>query len=535
MSQNHHKIHHSKNDFFENYLQDTKLLSFVIFLNIIMYSYIIHLLPDFYTDDFSIFTLVKNYLHSGEYIPPDSMHYLYWRPITFIFFLVDNFIFDKNSLIIKYISLFIHIFLLIIIYYTIQKLIDIFKIKNSKINIFIILIAISFHPVTYKYIIWIANKNSLLMEVFYVLSFLFTLIYFQTKKIRYIYISIISFLLSLLCKQNAASLPFVVLILFIYFYKIFDKTDKKYILINIITNTIIVLIYSFTYFLYYSDYDFSFFLIHIYKKPFVIVSSIIYFLFPYKIYNIYYFFIDYYYFTVLIFLLIIIFFISLICKKFNINKYVLFVFIIAVSFFPQMLIANQFRNFNIQILILFISIITLVSGKIKKYLYIFLLCLIIIYSISIFDSINQDILINKYYNNSIELFINKKYNNEDIAIILSLDDVLNLPYQYHYLTYNDFGKIKIDLERINFFIREDKITSENISSKVVTLKKEGDTLKYKINDSIALFSFYGNINIFEEKKSKISRGFTEFSYVIPERFRNKILVYFDGSDWKELQ
>lgn len=514
--------------------KNLQYLCIIILVNLIYYTYIIYHLPDFYTDDYSIFCFVKEFLNNGRYPLFNEMHYLYWRPFTFLFFLIDYIIWGVNSVAIKFNTLLIHIVLVIIIYFTFDNLLNILKYNHSKIAVFFLTFTISVHPVRYEYMIWIAQKNALYMELFYVLSFFFIFKYINTNNYLYIFLSILSYCFSLLCKQNAASLPLIILITLFYLRHNIDQNTKRIFLYVFGSFFLITLLYSIIISLYFNDLNLYYFFTYIHKKPFLIVSSVLYFLFPYKIDKIYYFFIENHNFAYLVFLLIIIIFIYLFLKRYNLKYIIYSILLLTVSYFPQAITTNELRNLNIQILLLFFLIFLFLIKQNKKFIIYFILFLNGIYFLSISDNLKQDLKINEYYNYSIKLLINYKHLPNENAIVLALHDIRNLPYQYYFLKHNDFGKSDFTYSNIYFIIRNDKILSDNLETKIVTLSKKNNIITYKIIKNLAYLSYYNEQQITNEKLSISTRGYDQFSYIIPNYLLNKKLIYFDGFEWNLL-
>jgi hypothetical protein len=522
----------------DKYFTDFIYLFLIFAVNILYYSYFINKLPDFYADDYYIFTIVKNFLSTGIFISPNEYHYLFWRPVLFFTFCLDNIIAGNDSVFIKYISLSLHLLTIIFVYFTVIKLFNISKFLYPKYLIFLITLALSLHPVHYKCIIWIAQKNALIMELFFVIAFFCVLKYIESNKTRYLFLTVMSFIVSLLCKQNAASFPFILFALFLLYRNNIDKNKEFKIKLTIISIFIILIAYSTAISFYFNDLNVLYFFEYFYKKPFVIISSVLYYLIPYKFSEIYYFFVDNYIVSIILFLLSLLLILTAVFhfKKYKFQKFIIPIFILIISFFPQILISNEFRNLNIQILILFILTSLLLLYRHKYILKILLIYFTLIYPFSAFQEADKDIILNDKNKQSVSEFIKINKSTLNFSTILcSIEGPEHLPYIYYYIENNYFGKHHFDYLRILLLIRDDKIVSSNLNTEMIKVTKNNDTLTFSTIQDFVEFMVYKDVPAINIKKSPFSRGYKEFQYVLTPDLRRKNLIYYNGISWETVK
>jgi hypothetical protein len=127
----------------------------------------------------------------------------------------DNFIFYKLVSLILY-----------VVFSFVAGLI-VFKLSSSfKISL-LAEVLILIYPNNLHNLCWSAAYFELLCGIFYLASLLFVLIYLNENKIYYLIISVISFILALLTKEIAITLPFICALLIYMFYGKKISTGKK--------------------------------------------------------------------------------------------------------------------------------------------------------------------------------------------------------------------------------------------------------------------------------------------------------------------
>lgn len=422
-------------------------ITFIIVISTLYNLYFILKLPIFFYDDFTVFRIVKGFCETGKYIDINEKFLLFWRPVTFFYYIIEYILFGNNPLLIKLFILLLQILFLSSVYFLTLKFFSYFKIQNNYLIAFLTTLCINLHPVTNYYIIWISQSNSLLMTIFLIYSFYYLLKFLETSKSSFGIISAIFYLLSLLSKQHSASYPLILIILYLFFKNDIRNGSKQKIKYYIVSTLVFTLAYIVLFYLFHISEDRIYFFKYIHKKPFVIASSILYFIFPYKFLKVYDFFVYNFHFAILISVFFIIILIVLIFKKVNIIniKYIfLSVCILVASSFPHIIVHYELRNLSIQILVLFFIATFLLGKKYKKYLIIFLLACIIVYPISTFQYFNIEKKKIEYENISAkELAQLYEKGLRDFAIILSFEDFVINDHLF-YLLYNDFVKLNID-------------------------------------------------------------------------------------------
>ncbi len=505
----------------------------IIFISSIYNSYLIIYFPGFFYDDFSIFRIIKEFINTGSYISVDEKFFLFWRPVAFFFFLIEYLFFGNNPVFIKFFILFLNSLFLISTYYALLFLFDFIRLNNGRGFAFLTVLCLNFHPVTSYYFLFISQQNSLIMCLFLVCSFISIMKLVKTNKLSWGITSVLFYSLSLLSKQHSASYPLIILILFFVYRSYFNNKVKKKIKLIISLNLIITIIYFLLFYLL-SDSLRIYFFTYIHKKPFVIASSVLYFLFPYKFFQIYDFFMYNYYISVISFISLIILLLLFIIKVKKIRIFLIIAFVFAMSFFPQILMDNTPRNLNIQILVLLISTVILFIYKYKTILVYFLIFSLVIYFLSSIE--NAEIIKRKsdYTDYSVDKFLNTFKNNYgNYLIVLTFGNFMFNDFLYYKL-YKDFGRFDLNILNVDFVLKESEILGYNKLQELAYVSKFSDTLYYRSIHEIAYFTFLPEEYIIKFNNKYSSKYIRSFKLVIPEEYQKKKLLYFNGVEWKEI-
>ncbi|MCX7834430.1 MAG: hypothetical protein N2490_09505 [Ignavibacteria bacterium] len=495
--------------------------------------FIIHL-PIFLYDDFTIFRIVKDVLSAGNYLLPDEKFFLFWRPVTFVFFILEYLIFGNNPLLMKIFSLLLQNIFLVLVYIFLRKIFTYLKIKEFNLVIVLIVLCINLHPVTNYYIIWISQVNTLIMLLFLVLSLIALIKYIDSSNIFYSVFSIISYTLSILSKQHSSSFPLFLFVFLFFFSNYLSDNQKKKIKQIFFYTFIITLLY---YIIFYSSFlkdEKIYFLEYLYKKPFVIASSVLYYFFPYKFTNIYAFFVHNFLIAIIIgvFLLLIV---LLLLNKVKLKALLFIMVSLVVSFFPQIMMDNELRNLNIQILLLLILTNLYLVFRFKKIVITFLFLCLIIYPIATLNNFEiQKVKIDFYNNSAVQLA--KLYENgfRDFSVILSFEDFMIGDHLY-YLINKDFGKYNIDNLAVNIKLREDKLLELNPATLLMSVTRKADTLDFNSVNEAAFLTYSEKESIVNENQIHKTRYVMSLKCLIPDRIKDKKLIYYDGIKWNVLK
>jgi len=149
-----------------------------------------------------------------------------YNPLMLVLFKIFYSLFHLHSGAYHFVSIFIHAFNAFIIYLLAQKIFVLAKIKNHYLSI-IAGVLFLIWPTQVETINWLAAWPHLWMTTFYLGSFLFYLTWRSSSKTKFFILSIVLFLLALLTKELAISLPFVILLWEIYFVSLNKQYKQK--------------------------------------------------------------------------------------------------------------------------------------------------------------------------------------------------------------------------------------------------------------------------------------------------------------------
>ncbi|MCD4794338.1 MAG: hypothetical protein K8R54_13970 [Bacteroidales bacterium] len=144
-----------------------------------------------------------------------------YQPVTTQIFAFENALWKDNESLYHLMSLIFHFLNSILV------LGFIFKISNNKLVALIVSLIFAAHPVQVESVAWISARSTLIFSLFFLLSVLAYINYFQSNKKKYYLLSILFFLLSLLSKSAAIVMP---LILFLIDYLNENRITKRKIL-----------------------------------------------------------------------------------------------------------------------------------------------------------------------------------------------------------------------------------------------------------------------------------------------------------------
>ena len=209
----------------------------IIFL-IIVACLIFHfnaLFGDFVWDD-KIFIVPNPYMKSFKFLPTFFLNAFwkigikniiseYYRPLLAASFMMDYSIWRLNPLGYHLTNLIFHTLASILVFLFVDALL-----KNRLIACFSGFI-FSVHPIHVEVVSFISGRVDSVPLVFFLLSLLLFLYYISSKKTILYVFSLVSFLVSLLAKEMAVTLPFIVLCID---YLFLSKCDIKQVLRNFI-------------------------------------------------------------------------------------------------------------------------------------------------------------------------------------------------------------------------------------------------------------------------------------------------------------
>jgi len=201
------------------------LLPFFIYIKVSGYQFINNM------DEFSMivqhidfFVHFKNILNAFKCDAFINQHGDFYRPLQTVSFMVDAFIGGDNPWIYHFTNLIYHIITVIAFYYLLRLF------RFTHITSFLAALLFSVHPLLSSAVSWIPARGDLLVGLFCVLLFITFIQYLNTKKLLYILLHFLLFMLALFSKEIAVLFP----LFFLYYYFLVFKerigTNSKEIL-----------------------------------------------------------------------------------------------------------------------------------------------------------------------------------------------------------------------------------------------------------------------------------------------------------------
>jgi protein O-mannosyl-transferase len=141
-----------------------------------------------------------------------------WHPVTILMFAIEYHFFGLNPAGYHAVNLLLHLLNVLLVFYTVYLISD----KAPVALIASLLFGV--HPLHVESVAWVAELKDLLYTFFFLASYIFYLKYLKNPQKKYYIFALLLFLVSLLSKAMAASLP-LVLVLTDYFKG--RKIDKK--------------------------------------------------------------------------------------------------------------------------------------------------------------------------------------------------------------------------------------------------------------------------------------------------------------------
>mgnify|MGYP000983045440 CR=1 FL=1 len=321
-------------------------LKIIIIINLFYYIPLILIHPGFMLDDFYIFNIIKTCPNNLFIKSPNEMFFLFFRPLSFITFRLDYFLWATNFIPMKIMSLVIHLLLIVSLYFFITKISKLIELKVNYNVITLLLIIFSIHSDVILWIVWISNRTELLMLFFYLLSLLAFVQYIVSAKKRvYLVLSTIAFIFSILSKQSGLHIP--ILFLFLSFY-ISKETNVK-IKFNkdiFIFFTILIIILSAFLFINIKfatlNDNMELFLNNLWKKPFSLIGIILNVILPDFGNRIYYYFLVNKLLTIILFIGLILG-MYLLREKIQFKNVMYIVTLLIIISFPRIFIAGGTR------------------------------------------------------------------------------------------------------------------------------------------------------------------------------------------------
>ena len=511
----------------------------IIGFNIILFLPFVLSFPGFISDDFLIYKKVIDNGSIPIILNPREVFYLFLRPISFFTFWMDYQIWGYNSLMMKIVSFALHLALIISFYKLLKEVSDFLKIKENRFVLLLIVLLFSSYPANYYWIVWLSNRTELLVALFYCLSFLFYFKFLNQDydKSKYLILSFTFFCLSILSKQQSYHIPFILIILN-YLFKERIIFSKRRWINKLIILEILILVPLIFLNLFSQSADASLFISSLWKKPFAIIGSLLFIINPYFGEYLYTFFLFHkgavIFLAVLIFILISIFYLRY-RKKFQFRDVIAVAVLILVSYFPRFFTVTGGRINTIQVII-FVVILFILRDKLKRNIYYIVVVLLL--TTNILTTIlffNVEKRVQKYHKELIEEL--SSVADQNTYILAKYDLNLNkvaVSYELYFIRNGKFGQEEINSSPIAYF---DINGFEFIHKKRrISYQRNNNFIKITtIDDKVVLWdqNFYqsSKVVVKDKVKDKSGRGYSEIKFIIPEKFRNSKMIYYNGERW----
>jgi len=154
-----------------------------------------------------------------------------YHPLVFLSYAIEYKFFGLNPQVYHITNIILHLINTLLIYWLIYLLCDKYSVS------FIVSILFAIHPLHVEPVAWVSSRKDVLYACFFLLSCISYIYYTKNnRKSEYYFLSLLLFILSVLSKPMAISLP-IVLLLFDYYY---NKKSNK----NILPFFLIAILFS---------------------------------------------------------------------------------------------------------------------------------------------------------------------------------------------------------------------------------------------------------------------------------------------------
>ncbi|MDQ7815539.1 MAG: hypothetical protein RDU14_00775 [Melioribacteraceae bacterium] len=528
-------------EFLSSFLKD-KYIKWVILANLFIYIPIIIIINGFILDDYYLFYLISKNPSLPISVNPNEAFFLFMRPVSYFFFWIDYHVFFTNAVLIKLLSLFLHIILVITFYLLLKKGFRIIEHKTNDILIFLITLIFSFHLDNSIWVFWISNKTELLALLFYMLSLLSVSKFIESDKSYFILLAALFFLLSILAKQTGLHLP--ILVCYIFYIKRWkiSEANKKIVTTLLIICIVIILCISFlNLWIYQHDLNLTSIL---WKKPFSVIGNLLHVIIPFFSQNLYnYFLINKSYAFVLFgVILLSLFTFIVVAKKENIKKVLLILFFFLIIQYPRIFAVAEPRINGILILWLLIFAAFILSQFKKNIQVILGVCLLIFSIVTLF--IRTFELSSKIadHKKMVDEFVNigKQSPQTDFVIIAENNFALNC--EAFFEENGTFGKLEGVINSPIFYDVSLVYFEKSVFNQpFIDVLNHGNRFRIKsLNDLVFLSidrrrgkEYYHFANMIPQIRS---REYKQIDFILHHSFPidKYNFIFYDGAKWKEL-
>ncbi|MEW6196860.1 MAG: hypothetical protein AB1521_17060 [Bacteroidota bacterium] len=517
------------------------LLLFII--NLVFYLPVIFSFPGFIVDDYIIFSYLQNDLFKPFAATTNSQFFISLRPFSYFNLWVDFNLFGNNYIAIKLLSLAYHLVLVLSFYFLMKKVINLFSLQVGNIIPFLVTIIFSIHLDSLVWIYWISNRTELLMSLFYVLSALFFLKYFDSPKKLFLLLSLACYIISVLSKQSALHLPLILLAIFVQNKDKYEINRRNFSYYFILSILILILLSIVNALVYGTGMEL---ISNLWKKPFTLFGIFIHTLIPiYSTYIYNYFLVNKIAAAGLLISLSVALFLILKYLKVKWRNVYLIILLMVIILYPRIFAYGSQRLNGIIIIWLCIGLLFLISMIRNKSIgMIILTSIVLLYTFSFISRSNELLRIFKFEEDNFQKLTTYLEKNKGKTLIICSDSYDLLPYKYYYYKYNKFGvagnlissPIFYELVLVNNHL-------QLFNKEFISVTKNRN--RYNINSSdphiyLLVNSYnanYSRFKIISRISSDIGRGYKEL-VIEPMLIENVVLdnvVYFTGKEWVEIK
>ena len=531
--------------------RDLLSIGIIIIVNLAIFLPAIYIFPYFNNDDFIIFSIIQNSPYDLISTNPHEIFFLFLRPTAYFTFWVDFGIFGTHSSLMKIHSIVYLIVFQISFLLFLKEVFKFFNKKYKEIYILFTTLIIAIHPIFLNSVLFIYNRNEILVILFYTISLLMVLYYLKFNKDIFLLFYLLFYILSILSKQQSLHLPLLVMFVMLISKGYISKAQKnKIITFSIIGLMIMIMFIVLNIMLYSSEVDKSLFLENWWKKPFAILGSIVITIFPILGKNIYEFFILNKSFAfIILFVLLILLFLFRKSLKIKLGTVVKIIIFVVIVFFPRMLLEGTQERINSIVafwtffMISFFIISLSLKARYKYSIYLLLISIIVVNSLWVFN-FNQEA--RKFGDIELSKLDNLIKNNKDNYFLLVGYRSLVIPFEYYFYKNEKFGSYK-DKFKLSNVVYDFNFTTkleylDIINNEHILVNVIGDSLIVKalsenisLNLALPLNYYVEELKLLESRLSKI-RGYDYLALEINvnQVMKERKLIYYNGVEWIQL-
>ena len=142
----------SFNSFVYSYYRNYSIIGLLLLSNGAFYLAAICYFSDFTSDDFYIFSLIKENPSQLISVNTNEIFFLGLRPVSYFSFWIDYHLFGQNAFMMKVLSMILHLLVIWIVYQIMVNIEELLSLKRDRSLLFLSLLVFSFHPDVMLYI-----------------------------------------------------------------------------------------------------------------------------------------------------------------------------------------------------------------------------------------------------------------------------------------------------------------------------------------------------------------------------------------------